>query len=268
MNSDGRRSGASGVRRPSVRVDPGDADDGLPSLAYDWQADAGVADDGTGPPPGVDTWTDQVASLALADVSGKPNFIASDSDFGSEASIDFGVGSSAILRDSAASASFTFLHDGSGMTALFDLFVETTESGGGILLETNNTSATALGIMIRYESGGGIRLLVGNGTTNVVDITTGVVSKGARHRVMVRFSSTAFDSDGDSRVADIWVDGTRGASQAAVSNAAAGGTPSDKLAIANRSTSTNIQFDGKMRRVSLASSVITADEWDAWRAVS
>jgi len=265
--STGRRFGGAGLRRGIRTPPPSAGGDGLPSLAYDWQAGAGVADDGAGPPPGVDTWTDQVASLALADVSGKPNLITSDSDFGGEASIDFGVGT-AILRDSAASASFTFLHSGAGMTALFDLFVETTESGGGIIMETNNTSATALGVMIRYESGGGIRLLVGNGSANVVDITTGAVSKGARHRVMVRFASTVFDSDGDSRIADIWVDGTRGASQAAVSNAAAGGTPADKLAIGNRSTSTNIQLDGKFRRVSLASSIITADEWDAWRAVS
>ena len=263
--SNARRFGGAGIRR-GIRSGGG----GLPqiALAYDWQAGAGVADDGSGPPPGVDTWTDQEAGLALADAIGKPDLIATDSDFGNLESVAFGTGGTEILRDSAPNVALAFLHSGAGMTMLLDLFVETTQSGTGTFVETNNSSSTGLGMMLRYEATGSVaRLLVGNGSSNVIDLS-GAISKGARHRMMVRFSSTAFDSDSDSRIADMWVDGTRVASQATVSNAAAGGAALDKLAIGNRSTSANTQLDGKIRRVSLASAIATAAQWDLWRATA
>jgi hypothetical protein len=265
-----RRMGGPGIRRglraPHVASGGGD---GLPTLAYDWRAGAGVADDGTGPPPGVDTWTDQVASLALTE-NGKPDLIAADAGFGGAEALDFGPGGVAVLRDSAPRAALAFLHSGAGMTVLADLFVETGAAGNGVLVDTNNGSLSLLGSVVRFESTGNVmRFFCGNGSANVVDIS-GAFARSGRRRLMIRFASVAFDSDGAGlmRVADMWVDGTQVASQAAVSNAAASGTPANVLSIGNRSGSTTQQLDGRIRRISLASSIISLDEWDAWRAVA
>jgi hypothetical protein len=262
------RRGHPFLRRRSVRAASGGGD-GLPTLAYDWRAGAGVADDGTGPPPGVDSWTDQIAGVVVTQ-GDRPDLIAADADFGGEASIDFGVTATAGLRDSAPRASFGVLHDGTGMTVAVDLLIESGASGNGTIIDTNNSSASLLGVLFRYQSAGSvIRCIVGNGSANVIDFT-GAVTTGTRHRVMWRFASTAFDSDGAGlmRVSDLWVDGTQVASVASVSNAAASGTPADKLGVGNRATSVNGKLDGRIRRLSIAPSVITLDEWDAWRAVA
>lgn len=139
-----------------------------------WRADTGV----TGDP--VTNWLDSQASADLEDATSAPDMTT----LGGQDALSFVNANNDALHETGSTAAYTYLHDGTGGTAIVVLNNDAVSNGD--VLETQTVgSAAEIGFCLRFNAATTFMLRIGNGTGSWMVDTSGSLGSG-RHYVVVR----------------------------------------------------------------------------------
>lgn len=199
----------------------------IPDVAHVWSGDVVTESGGA-----VTAWPDQVGSLDIGSIVGTPAFAASIAALNAQPGITLVSADSEGLRRAAAESALSFLHQAATVYGV----VRRGSTAQQNLVDTNNTSGNARGILIRAESNDRLRYIVGNNTIGIADFTTPIGTFGVGAHV---FSCSVSAADGYR----VRIDGVEQGA-AALGGSPDSGNPTSPLSFGIRGNTNQLFFDG------------------------